>query len=91
MKQAALLLGGQFATDQTGFLHKRAHSQAPLSINSGTDTEWKINSKQAISRAIITQLSDRLLNLDDEDEWTSAETSGSRTRTKGCFLLTHVG
>ena len=68
MKQAALLLGGQLHTDQNGFSITHDHAQAPLAINAGTDTEWKINSKQAIVRAITAQLSDRLLSPDSEEE-----------------------
>ena len=59
MAQAAILLCGQLETDRTGFATTFNATFPTLSINEGTNGEWKAKATNAISQAIVCQLSDR--------------------------------
>ena len=67
MAQAAILRGGQLEVDNAGFIITFSDAYPKLSINAGIDGEWKANATNAITQAIMGQLSDRLIDPEVED------------------------
>ena len=67
MIQAATLLGGSLETDDEGFRTTFNDAFPPLHLNSGMDNVWRANIAKAIVHAIIGQLSDRLVNPNEEE------------------------
>ena len=53
MAEAPILLGGQLEVDETGFVIAFNGAFPPLSINGGTNGEWKAKATDAISQAIV--------------------------------------
>ena len=67
MIQAATLLGGSLETDDEGFRITFNDAFPPLHLNSGTDSAWRANIAKATVHTIIGQLSDRLVNPNEEE------------------------
>ena len=85
MAQAAILLGGQLETDQTGFVVTFNGTFPPLSINGGTNGEWKTKATNAMSQAIVCQLSEWLEVPNVDDHMQDGQCRRKKGKRKGLY------